>query len=40
MEAGVRPDPEIPPVGLEKDMGKFSIEDIPRYIEYKAVFDR
>jgi cytochrome P450 len=40
MEAGVRPDPENPPMGLEKDMDKFSIEDIPRYIEYKAVFDR
>jgi cytochrome P450 len=40
MEAGVRPDSENPAVGLEKDMKKFSIEDIPRYIEYKAVFDR
>jgi cytochrome P450 len=39
MDAGVRPDPDKSPVGLEKDMNKFSIEDIPRYIEYTAVFD-
>jgi hypothetical protein len=39
MEAGVRPDPDKPPVGLEKDMSKFEVEDIPRYVEYSAVFD-
>jgi cytochrome P450 len=39
MAAGVRPDPDNPPVGLEKDMTKFEVEDIPRYTEYQAVFD-
>jgi cytochrome P450 len=39
MVAGVRPDPDNPPVGLEKDMSKFEVEDIPRYTEYPAVFD-
>ena len=39
MAAGVRPDPGSPPVGLEKDMSKFEVEDIPRYTEYSAVFD-
>jgi cytochrome P450 len=39
MAAGVRPDPDNPAVGLEKDMSKFDVEDIPRYIEYSAVFD-
>ena len=39
MDAGVRPDPDHPPVGLEKDMDKFDVEDIPRYIKYPAVFD-
>jgi hypothetical protein len=39
MDAGVRPDPDNPPVGLEKDMDKFEVEDIPRYISYPAVFD-
>jgi cytochrome P450 len=38
MDAGVRPDPDNPPVGLQKDMSKFSIEDIPRYTKYPAVF--
>jgi hypothetical protein len=40
MAAGVRPDPDNPPVGLEKDMSKFEIEDIPRYITYPVIFDR
>jgi cytochrome P450 len=40
MDAGVRPDPDNPPVGLEKDMSKFDVEDIPRYIKYPAVFDK
>jgi hypothetical protein len=40
MEAGVRPDPDNPPVGLQKDMSKFSIEDIPRYTKYLAIFDQ
>jgi cytochrome P450 len=40
MAAGVRPDPDNPPVGLEKDMSKFEIEDIPRYIKYPVVFDQ
>jgi cytochrome P450 len=40
MDAGVRPDPDNPPVGLEKDMDKFEVEDIPRYIKYPAIFDR
>ena len=39
MDAGVRPDPDNPPVGLEKDMDKFEVEDIPRYTSYPAVFD-
>ena len=39
MDAGVRPDPDNPPIGLEKDMDKFEVEDIPRYISYPAVFD-
>ena len=39
MDAGVRPDPANPPVGLEKDMDKFDVEDIPRYITYPAIFD-
>jgi cytochrome P450 len=36
--AGARPDPEHPPVGLKKNMDKFSIEDIPRYTSYPALF--
>jgi hypothetical protein len=40
MDAGVRPDPDNPPVGLQKDMSKFSIEDIPRYTKYPAVFGK
>lgn len=39
MAAGVRPDPDNPPTGLQKDMSKFSIEDIPRYTRYPAIFD-
>ena len=39
LAVGVRPDPDNPPVGLEKDMSKFEVEDIPRYIEYEVVFD-
>jgi hypothetical protein len=39
MDAGVRPDPDNPPVGLKKDMDKFDVEDIPRYIKYPAIFD-
>jgi cytochrome P450 len=40
MTVGVRPDPDNPPVGLEKDMNKFEIEDIPRYITYPVIFDK
>jgi cytochrome P450 len=40
MDAGVRPDPDNPPVGLAKDMDKFDFEDIPRYIKYPAIFAR
>ncbi|WP_236787765.1 cytochrome P450 [Amycolatopsis sp. GM8] len=40
MAAGVRPDPGNPPVGLEKDMSKFEVEDIPRYIKYPVIVDR
>jgi hypothetical protein len=36
--AGVEPDPEHEPVDLKKDMDKFSIENIPRYTSYPAVF--
>jgi hypothetical protein len=36
MSRGARPDPENLPVGLEKDMSKFEIEDIPRYIKYRS----
>ena len=39
MTAGVRPDPDNPPVGLDKDMSKFEVEDIPRYVKYPVVFD-
>ena len=39
MIAGVRPDPDHPPVGLDKDMSKFEVEDIPRYVKYSVVFD-
>jgi cytochrome P450 len=39
MDAGVRPDPDNPSVGLEKDMDKFDVEDIPRYTIYPAIFD-
>jgi hypothetical protein len=40
MAAGIRPDPDNPPVGLEKDMSKFDFEDIPRYIKYPVIIDR
>jgi cytochrome P450 len=40
MAAGVRPDPDNPHVGLEKDMTKFEVEDIPRYIKYPVIVDR
>jgi hypothetical protein len=39
MTAGVRPDPDDPPVDLDKDMSKFEVEDIPRYVKYPVVFD-
>jgi hypothetical protein len=39
MTAGVRRDPDNPPVGLDKDMSKFEVEDIPRYVKYPVVFD-
>jgi hypothetical protein len=32
MAAGVRADPDNPPVDLDKDMSKFEVEDIPRYV--------
>jgi hypothetical protein len=34
----VAPDPDREPVDLKKDMDKFSIENIPRYIEYPVIF--
>jgi cytochrome P450 len=37
-EAGIEPDPDNAPIDLKKDMGKFSIEDIPRYTSYPVVF--
>ena len=37
-EAGVAQDPDREPVDLKKDMDKFSIENIPRYIRYPVVF--
>jgi cytochrome P450 len=37
MAAGIRPDPDNPPRSLQKDMDKFSIEDIPRYTSYPVV---
>lgn len=37
-EAGVAPDPDHEPVDLKKDMSKFEIENIPRYIKYPVVF--
>jgi cytochrome P450 len=40
MAAGVRPDPDNPPVDLEKDMEKFEVEDIPRYVSYPVIFER
>jgi cytochrome P450 len=38
MMAGVLPDPSDSPTALNKDMDKFSIEDIPRYLSYPAIF--
>ncbi|HEX3613867.1 MAG TPA: cytochrome P450 [Sporichthyaceae bacterium] len=40
MSLGVRPDPEREPVTLKKDMSKFLIGDIPRYLQYWVVLDR
>jgi cytochrome P450 len=40
MDAGLRPDPANPPTGLDKDMDKFEVEDIPRYTKYPVLFDR
>ncbi|HEY1972136.1 MAG TPA: cytochrome P450 [Pseudonocardia sp.] len=37
-ELGVDADPSDQPEGLKKDMNKFTIEDIPRYTRYPAVF--
>jgi len=37
-EAGVAQDPDHEPVDVKKDMDKFSIENIPRYIRYPVVF--
>jgi len=37
--AGVRPDPDNAAVDLDKDMTKFEVEDIPRYVKYPVVFD-
>lgn len=39
MAAGVRPDPDNTPVDLDKDMTKFEVEDIPRYVKYPVVFE-
>jgi hypothetical protein len=39
MVAGVRADPDNPPVDLDKDMSLFDVEDIPRYIKYPVIFD-
>jgi cytochrome P450 len=38
--AGVRPDLDNPPVSLKKDMSKFLVGDIPRYLKYSVVVDR
>jgi cytochrome P450 len=38
MQAGIEPDPSHEPEALRKDMSKFRIEDIPRYIKYPVVF--
>ena len=37
--AGGKADPTLRELGLEKDMDKFEVEDIPRYTSYPAVFD-
>ena len=37
-DLGIDRDPTDQPEGLKKDMDKFEIEDIPRYIRYPAVF--
>ena len=36
--AGVAQDPDREPVDLKKNMDKFSIENIPRYVQYPVVF--
>jgi hypothetical protein len=38
--AGVLPDLDNPPVSLKKDMSKFLVGDIPRYLKYSVVVDR
>ena len=40
MAAGVRPDPEREPVALKKDMSKFLVGDIPRYLKYWVTVER
>jgi cytochrome P450 len=40
MTLGVRPDPDRPPVALKKDMSKFLVGDIPRYLQYWVVLER
>lgn len=40
MAVGVRPDPDSLPVSLKKDMTKFLVEDIPRYLKYWVIVDR
>ncbi|HEY4410137.1 MAG TPA: cytochrome P450 [Acidimicrobiia bacterium] len=37
-EAGIAPDPEHEPVDLKKQMDKFSVENIPRYVKYPVIF--
>jgi hypothetical protein len=37
-EAGIAPDPEHGPVDLKKQMDKFSVENIPRYVKYPVIF--
>jgi len=37
-EAGIAPDPDREPVDLKKNMDKFSIENIPRYVQYPVIF--
>lgn len=40
MAVGVRPDPDNAPVSLKKDMTKYLVGDIPRYLKYWVVVDR